>query len=108
MGVEIVPLRCPSCGNAANTQGGDSRFGCPVKCGYCGTESILIINRMLYAPKPHEHVCLHCGRVATPNARFCQCGESLVQSCPLCQSEFPADHRICDQCGCPVEPDAEF
>jgi predicted RNA-binding Zn-ribbon protein involved in translation (DUF1610 family) len=48
--VEIVALRCPSCGNTSNVPEKELRFGYQFTCPYCGTVSVLIINRMLYIP----------------------------------------------------------
>jgi hypothetical protein len=103
--VEIVALRCPSCGNASNVPEKELRFGYQFTCPYCGTVSVLIINRMLYIPLPGERVCVKCGRVAPRGARFCQCGASLVRTCinPECYKEFPVDHSICDYCGWPQD-----
>jgi len=107
--VEIVALRCPSCGNASNVPEKELKFGYQFTCPYCGTVSVLIINRMLYIPLPGEKVCVKCGRVAPRGARFCQCGASLVRTCIFCLKEFPVDHGICDYCGWPqdVEPSSE-
>jgi len=63
-------------------------------------ESRFIINRVLYTPQPHEHVCIACGRVARLHAKYCQCGESLTKLCGICKSEIAVDYTICDQCGC--------
>jgi len=103
--VEIVPLRCPSCGNTSNIPEKELRFGYQFTCPHCGTVSVLIINRMLYIPSPGEKVCIECGRVAHRDARFCQCGALLVRTCinPECLKEFPVHHNICDYCGWPQE-----
>jgi HEAT repeat protein len=109
--VEIVALRCPSCGNSSTVPERELRFGYQFTCPYCQTVSVLIINRQLYIPLPGERVCVECGRVAPRGARFCQCGSSLVRKCinPKCFKEFPVDHDICDYCGWPqdVEPSSE-
>ena len=107
--VEIVALRCPSCGNTSNVPEKELKFGYQFICQYCGTVSVLIINRMLYIPLPGEKVCVNCGRVVQRDARFCQCGASLVRTCIFCQKEFPVDHNVCDYCGWPqdVEPSSK-
>jgi len=107
--VEIVALRCPSCGNTSNVPEKELKFGYQFICQYCGTVSVLIINRMLYIPLPGEKVCVNCGRVAQRDARFCQCGASLVRTCIFCLKEIPVDHDVCDYCGWPqdVEPSSE-
>ncbi len=109
--VEIVALRCLSCGNPRNVPEKELRYGCQFICSYCGTVSRLIVGRQLYIPQPGEHVCVKCGQVAPRDARFCQCGASLVRKCinPKCLKEFPVDHDICDYCGWPqdVEPSSK-
>ena len=99
METKIIALNCPSCGNSGSISGKDLRFGFHFTCGYCGTHSILVINQELYVPKPQEHVCPQCGRVARPGARFCQCRSSLVRSCWHCHAEIPIDDEVCDRCG---------
>jgi hypothetical protein len=42
---------------------------------------------------------MECGRVARGEARFCQCGASLVRTCHWCYREVPVDHPRCDICG---------
>jgi hypothetical protein len=104
MDSKIIALQCPACGNSCNIQVKDARFGFQIACSYCRTQSMLVINQQLYCPKPHEHVCLSCGRVARPGARFCQCRKSLLKACRLCRAEFPVDFEICDSCGTPADP----
>ena len=99
MDAKIIALKCPSCGNAGSIQGKDARFGFHFVCGYCGTESMLVVNQQLYVPKPHERECLKCGRVAPPNARFCQCRSPLVKACSFCLAEIPVNDEVCHQCG---------
>jgi hypothetical protein len=99
MDAKIIALTCPSCGNASNIQGRDARFGFQFACSHCGTQSMLVINQQLYIPKPHEHVCVKCGRVAKPGARFCQCRTPLLKRCWYCQAENPVDDVVCSQCG---------
>jgi hypothetical protein len=99
MDAKIIALSCPSCGNACDIQGKDARFGLHITCGYCHTQSLLVINQQLYIPKPQEHVCLKCGCVARPGARFCQCKSLLLKTCCNCRSEFPVDDVVCNQCG---------
>ena len=81
------------------------QYGYQFTCPHCQTTSVLIIDKQLYTPKLGEHVCITCGRIAVPNARFCQCGASLVRRCnhPDCLKEFPVDHNICDFCGWPQD-----
>ncbi len=103
--VEIVALRCPSCGNASNVPERELRFGYQFTCPYCKTVSVLIVNRLLYIPSPGEKICIKCGRVGPQDARFCQCGASLVRTCinPKCRKEFPIHHNLCDYCGWPQD-----
>jgi len=93
--VEIVALRCPSCGNANNVPEKELRYGCQFVCSYCRTVSRLIVGRQLYIPLPGEHVCVECGQVALPRARFCQCGASLVRKCIKCFEEFGSLPQLC-------------
>jgi hypothetical protein len=99
MDVKIIALNCPSCGNSSNVQGKDARFGFHFTCKHCGTQSMLVINQQLYIPQPNEHVCIKCGKVARPGARFCQCRSPLLKRCWSCQSEIPVDDEVCSQCG---------
>ena len=99
MDAKIIALTCPTCGNSATVNGKDAGFGFQFTCAYCGTHAVLVINQQLYVPKPHEHVCRKCGRVASPGARFCQCRASLVRPCWNCQAEIPVDDEVCNQCG---------
>ncbi len=101
----MVALKCPSCGNACNVESKSTTFGMQVKCKYCQTESVLIINRELYSAKPHEHVCTKCGRVAREGARFCQCRAALLKKCVLCSAEIPVDYKVCDKCGATPGPE---
>lgn len=99
MSHEIVVLKCPTCGNTANAPAADIRFGVTFNCAYCSSTSVVIMNRELYAPRPGEHICLICGRVATKGIRYCQCGGALVKRCNSCLEEIWVDHAICDYCG---------
>lgn len=100
---EIIPLRCPSCGSADTVGARELRFGFHFTCKHCATPSVLIVGRELYIPKPDEHVCSSCGRVAPSSARFCQCGQAMVHRCTSrwCGTEIPIDHEICSWCGWP-------
>lgn len=100
---EIVPLRCPSCGDGASTPSRRMPFGAEFSCESCGITSVLIINRELLPlgtlQKHGDKVCFTCGRLASQEARFCQEGHSLVRRCLACNKEFPVDHQRCDFCG---------
>jgi len=70
---------------------------------------MLVINQQLYVPRPHEHVCVKCGRVASPGARFCQCRAPLLRACWSCLAENPIDDEVCSQCGSPMNsPDEKL
>jgi len=101
MTTEIVTLNCPKCGSADQVIEKELRFNLEFKCKHCGSTSVLIMNNRLYLPLPGEKICVSCGRVAQRNARFCQCGESLVTKCinQDCLLEIAVDHEICDYCG---------
>lgn len=101
MEAKIISLSCPNCGNAEQHVTTDIHFGYQFKCGSCGSSSVLIVNNRLYMPMPGERVCTSCGQVAERNARYCQCGRSLVRKCiyPTCLKDFPINHEICDHCG---------
>ena len=101
MSNKTIPLKCPSCGNSSNLTAKELQFGFEFKCQFCSTISILVINDQLYIPSPGEHVCVKCGRVSVPDARFCQCGASLTRKCSGCHKEIPILHEICDYCGLP-------
>jgi hypothetical protein len=110
MSTQIIPLKCPSCGNTSNIAEKELRFGYEFKCSHCLTTSILIVDRQLYIPQPNERICPKCGRVGNPSARFCQCGTALVRRCinPACIKEFPIDHKRCDYCGWPQTEDTDI
>ncbi|HVT18822.1 MAG TPA: zinc ribbon domain-containing protein [Thermoanaerobaculia bacterium] len=78
-------------------------FGTEILCDYCRTRSLLIIDNNLVTCASLEasdgRICTQCGRVARGDARFCQCGTSLVRTCYWCAREIPVDHRRCDACG---------
>jgi hypothetical protein len=46
-----------------------------------------------------ERICTSCGRAARVEARFCQCGVSLVRLCYWCYDEVPCEYQRCDTCG---------
>lgn len=106
---EILALQCPKCGNAADHKKIPAKFGYQFHCNYCGTGSVLIANQFLHIARPGEHVCTVCGLIARPDARFCQCGASLIRKCPepSCFKEVPSDHAVCDYCGWPADLDPE-
>ena len=103
MDTQIIALKCPSCGNTNNVAEKEINYGYEFTCKQCLTTSVLVINKQLYTPKPGEHICIVCGRVAASDVRFCQCGAALVRKCDNlnCLKEIPADHSICDYCGWP-------
>ena len=105
MNAQTIAVKCPQCGNSTNLEAQQSQFGYEFTCSFCGTTSVLVINRQLYVPTPGERVCAKCGRVAMRDARVCQCGAPLVRKCvnPKCLKEFPVNHQICDYCGWPQE-----
>ena len=100
---EIIPLRCPSCGSAETVGAREVRFGFHFTCRHCATPSVIIVGRELYIPKPGEHVCLSCGRVAPSGTRYCQCGQAMLRRCTnrWCINEIAIDHAICGECGWP-------
>lgn len=101
MTTEIVTLNCPKCGSPDQVVDHELHYGIEFRCKNCGTISVLIMNQKLYMPLPGERICIKCGRVAQREARFCQCGESLIKKCvnQSCLREIPVDHEICDFCG---------
>ncbi|MBK8091735.1 MAG: hypothetical protein IPK32_07065 [Verrucomicrobiaceae bacterium] len=99
MSGQIIPLKCPSCGNTHSEQLIEHAFGAEFKCESCGMTSVLVINKQLYLRQVGEHVCRACGRVAPKGTRFCQCTKSLIQKCPTCRKEFFVDDAICPECG---------
>jgi hypothetical protein len=101
MSTQIVPLKCPQCGGSSNIIAKELRIGFEFKCQFCSTSSILVINDQLYIPKPGERICLKCGRVSSPETRFCQCGTTLIQKCKSCHREISINNEICDYCGLP-------
>lgn len=103
MNPTVEPLVCPQCGNSRNVVEKAYKFGAEFRCEVCGTTSILITNQQLYQPRPGDLICVSCGRVSPPNARYCQCGADLQRKCIHCLEEFPVFHTICDHCGWPQE-----
>jgi hypothetical protein len=103
METQILALKCPSCGNTSNLPGKEAHYGFQFACEHCQTTSVLVINKQLYTPRLGEHICISCGRIAIPDARFCQCGAALVRRCDNlnCLKEISVDHSICDFCGWP-------
>ena len=103
MSSQIVPLKCPSCGNSNNVIANELRFGYEFRCQFCSTVSILVINEQLYIPRPGERVCVKCGRVSSSESRYCQCGASLIRICinSSCKREILVSHEICEYCGSP-------
>jgi len=103
--VKIVEVHCPSCGSAATQELRDKPFGSQFSCEHCGTTSVVIIDRNLVElgalQGRGEQICVSCGRIAAHEARYCQCGDSLVRRCvtPHCQRDFPSSHERCDFCG---------
>lgn len=96
----LEPLRCPKCGAGTDLSEEDSAaFGLRVTCSYCGTLSVLVVNRQLRVSRGSERVCTECGLVASRKARFCQCGANLTKKCEACSRETAIDHVRCDQCG---------
>jgi hypothetical protein len=96
-----VSFRCPSCGSTDTLDGAQTRFGLRFACQYCGTRSVVVVGHELYTPRPGEHVCLQCGRVAASTARFCQCGQSMLRQCSSrwCGKDLSVDDDVCDRCG---------
>ncbi len=101
MNAQIIALQCPQCGGTDTVDARVARFGYEFTCKHCKTTSVLVINSKLHIRTGGEHVCVDCGRVASSNARYCQCGASLVAQCRSCLKEFPVDHTLCDFCGWP-------
>lgn len=99
MSGQIIPLKCPSCGNTHSEQLREHVFGAEFKCESCGMTSVLVINKQLHLRQVGEHVCKSCGRVAPKGTRFCQCGLTLIQKCRDCKSEHSIDETVCPQCG---------
>lgn len=99
MSAKIITLRCPSCGSADSVDGQVLGFGLEFTCKHCASKSVLIQNNELYVPRPGERVCVPCGRVSSAEAKFCQCGASLVRRCVSCGREIAIDHVVCDYCG---------
>ncbi len=99
MSGQIIPLKCPSCGNIHNEQLREHVFGADFKCESCGMTSVLVINKQLHLRQMGEHVCKSCGRLAPKGTRFCQCGLTLIQKCTDCRHEYFIDDQICPQCG---------
>lgn len=101
MDTSIIALTCPKCGSTDQVINKNVAFGYEFKCQHCQSTSVLIINHQLYIPLPGEYICTFCGRVSDRNARFCQCGKSLIQKCinPECHREISINHTICDYCG---------
>ena len=99
----ILDLRCPSCGGGASGPSREMPFGAEFRCDHCGITSVLIIDRALVPlsvlQKQGEQVCIACGRMERREARFCQEGHALVQSCIYCGRDFAVDHQRCDFCG---------
>ena len=100
---DIIPLRCPSCGAVSSSPARPVAFGAELRCVHCQALSILVLHRDLVLTdalqKSGEQVCGTCGELARKDARFCQQGHPLVQTCLACASEFPAHHQRCDHCG---------
>ncbi|MBZ0306512.1 MAG: HEAT repeat domain-containing protein [Anaerolineae bacterium] len=103
MNPTVEPLVCPQCGNSRNVVEKEYKFGAEFRCEVCGTTAILITNQQLYQPHPGDLICVSCGRVSPPNARYCQCGADLQRKCIHCLEEFPVFHTICDHCGWPQD-----
>lgn len=103
MPMTIVPLKCPTCGGVLEPPQPNAPFGSEVTCSYCAATSLLIIDRNLVTRASLEasggRICMSCGRVARGEARFCQCGASLIRTCYWCYDEVPVDHARCDICG---------
>lgn len=101
MRAEIVPLVCPQCGFTCKQGPQDRTFGAEFKCDACGVVSALVINQRLYVKVGNEHVCVDCGRVTRDNAKYCQCGNSLLRVCEntKCCAEIFTDDRVCSTCG---------
>jgi hypothetical protein len=103
MNARIIALKCPLCGGDVQIQEGQARFGSELVCNDCGARSLLIIDNSLVTRASLEasggRICVECGRVARGEARFCQCGASLVRTCYWCYREVPVNHPRCDICG---------
>jgi predicted RNA-binding Zn-ribbon protein involved in translation (DUF1610 family) len=99
----MTTLTCPSCGSTATIAGQLPHFGTEFTCKHCGVVSVLVVDHVLLARTNLQllasKICLACGRLASAEARFCQCGASLVRLCFWCYTEVPVDHRRCDNCG---------
>ncbi len=68
----LTPLQCPKCGASLGVPGPQGGFGQRVQCSYCGTLSVLVIDRELLVSHGGENVCVDCGRVGVRAARFFQ------------------------------------
>lgn len=79
---------CPQCGRrirACSNCGSDMPDGADA-CPACG-----------------QKICPQCGKVLSPNAKFClECGFALVKKCSNCGADIPDGTKFCPQCGTKV------
>lgn len=102
--LDLLPLRCPSCGARSPRPAPAAGLGAELRCGHCGVTTVLAVELARVpgggAPVPATgRACPICSDPVGPTARFCQQGHPLERTCLACGEAFPSHHERCDFCG---------
>ena len=101
--LDLIPLRCPSCGALAAQASRPGFSGAELRCAHCGVVAVLATDRQPAASgapvDAGARACPACGDPVGASARFCQRGHALERTCLACGEVFPSHHQRCDRCG---------
>ena len=99
--LDLLPLRCPSCGARSPRPAPAAGLGPELRCAHCGVTTVLpaVLPRSPGGSPDSGRACPACGDPVGPTARFCQQGHPLERTCLACGEAFPAQHPRCDFCG---------